>query len=246
VIAAQTGAGKSNLLKKTQDELQHNAVFVNTDELRRFHPRFIESGQLGDDKSAERTHHDASGWRDELLISAVQSRRNIIFEGVFKDGDGLVETIGTLKESGYEVIVRFVAVHRRLSVLGVYMRYEEQKSAIEQGRFATVKYHDECYEKLLDTASKVEHVPTVDLIEVYNRATNLLFAKPTGVVVQQVGDAVRRAIEDERAREMSTEEKGAYQQGWHKVLELMKQRGASDGDTKKVAKLAEALLKEIM
>ncbi|MBX9670672.1 MAG: zeta toxin family protein [Candidatus Obscuribacterales bacterium] len=60
LIAAQTGAGKSGLLKKTQEELQENAIFVNTDELRRHHPRYEESGRLGDLESAARTQHEAS------------------------------------------------------------------------------------------------------------------------------------------------------------------------------------------
>lgn len=241
LIAAQTGAGKSDLLKKTQEELQENVVFVNTDELRRYHPRYEEIGRLDDLRSAERTQHDASEWRDKLLRSSIQNRRNVIMEGVFKDSDGLLKVIDQLKEAGYEVTVRFLGVHRRQSILGVHLRYEDQKSKTSHGRFAPVDYHDECYEKLLETASKVEQHSHADIIEVYNRASELLHKTQPG----RDSDTTKQAIEVERARSMSKEEQKSYRQGWKRVIEFMEQREAPGEQIKGVKSLSEELLKDL-
>jgi len=222
LIAAQTGAGKSGLKKKTQEEMQGNAVFVNTDELRRHHPRYEESGRLGDLESAARTQHDASEWRDKLLLSSIQNRRNIIMEGVFKDANGLLEVIDRLKEAGYKVVVRFLGVNRRESILGVHLRYEKQKAKTGHGRFAPVGYHDECYEKLLETASKVEQHSHADMIEVYNRAGELLHKTEP----RQDSDTTKQAIEEERARSMNKEEQKSYRQDWKRVINFMEQREA--------------------
>lgn len=241
LIAAQTGAGKSGLLKTTQEELQENAVFVNTDDLRRYHPRYDEIGRLGDLQSAARTQHDASVWRDKVLLSSIQNRRNIIMEGVFKDGDGLLKTIAQLKEAGYEVVVRFLAVHRRQSILGVHLRYEDQKAKTGHGRFAPVVYHDECYEKLLETASKVEQHSHADIIEVYNRAGELLHKTQPG----QVSDTTKQAIVEERARSMNKEEQKSYRQGWKRVINFMEQREAPGEQIQGVKSLSEELLKDL-
>jgi|688.fasta_scaffold167695_2 predicted ABC-type ATPase len=241
LIAAQTGAGKSGLLKKTQEELQENAIFVNTDELRRHHPRYEESGRLGDLESAARTQHDASAWRDKLLLSSIQNRRNVIMEGVFKDADGLLKAIDHLKEAGYEVVVRFLGVHRRQSILGVHLRYEEQKDKTGHGRFAPVGYHDECYEKLLETASKVEQHSRADIIEVYNRAGELLHKTQPA----RDSDTTQHAIEKERARSMNKEEQKSYRQGWKRVINFMERREAPGEQIKSVKSLTEELLKDL-
>lgn len=241
LIAAQTGAGKSGLLKKTQEELQENAVFVNTDELRRYHPRYEEIGRLGDLKSAARTQHDASEWRNKLLLSSIQNRRNIIMEGVFKDADGILEAINQLKKAGYEVVVRFLAVHRRQSILGVHLRYEELKAKTGHGRFAPVPYHDECYEKLLETASKAERHSSADIIEVYNRAGDLLHKTQLG----QHPDTTKQSIEEEQARSMNKEEQKSYRQGWKRVINSMDQRKAPSEQIQGVKSLSDELLKDL-
>lgn len=242
-IAGQTGAGKSNLLKRTFAELDKNAVFVNTDALRRFYPKFKDLGSMDDTTAAQITHHDASEWRNQLLDKAVETRRNVVMEGVFKDGPWLVSKIKVLKKSGYEVTVKFMSVHERFSVCGVYMRYETEKAELGHGRFATRGYHDECYEKLLDTAVLVEQDGSSDKIEVYNRAAEILFeTKPPG---SSNSTAVKNAIEEGRARALTSTQRGLYESDWDWVIAEMEKRKAPHKDIAAVHKIAQEFLKDL-
>ena len=68
IVGAQTGAGKSKLVGMSVKEFgDHTPVIVNTDDLRAYHPKFEEIVMMDDTRSAERTHHDASAWKNKLL-----------------------------------------------------------------------------------------------------------------------------------------------------------------------------------
>lgn len=90
IVAAQTGAGKNKIVELSVKEFDdRNAVKVNTDDLRAYHPRFDEIVMLDDKRSAERTHQDASEWKNKLLTRCLETKRNVVMEGVFKDKEGL-------------------------------------------------------------------------------------------------------------------------------------------------------------
>ena len=87
IIGGQTGAGKSKVVQLSMKEFgDGNVVSVNTDDLRAHHPRFDEIVAIDDTRSAERTHTDASEWNRKLLSRCIDTKRNIVIEGVFKDG----------------------------------------------------------------------------------------------------------------------------------------------------------------
>jgi predicted ABC-type ATPase len=165
IIGAQTGAGKSILVELSLKEFKDgNGVIVNTDDLRAYHPRFDEIVMLDDTRSAERTHHDASTWKNRLLFRSMETRRNIVLEGVFKDGQSLMDAVATGKKAGYTVVIRIVAAHQRYSVWGIHRRYEKEKVTRGHGRFVPIEYHDECYNKLLDSVNAVEGQKAADRI----------------------------------------------------------------------------------
>ena len=50
VLGGQPGAGKSNLLEQISNNLDGNALIINADEFRRYHPQFDEiQAKYGDD-----------------------------------------------------------------------------------------------------------------------------------------------------------------------------------------------------
>jgi hypothetical protein len=163
--------------------------------------------------------------------------------GVFKDGAWLVNKIQALKEKGYYVTVKFMAVHKRFSICGVYMRYETEKAELGQGRFATIGYHDECYGKLLDTAVLVEQDGRSDKIEVYNRAGDLLFeTKPAS---RSTLTTVKNAIVHGRQRSLTSAERGLYESDWDSVMGQMESRKAPQEEIAAVRKIAREFLKDL-
>jgi predicted ABC-type ATPase len=246
IIAAQTGAGKSNLVAKSLKEFSDgNVVTVNTDELRAYHPRYDEIVMLDDTRSAERTHYDASNWKNKLLRRCFETHRNVVLEGVFKDSKNLLDVIELAKTAGYTVVLRVVAAHQRYSVWGINLRYEGEKNSREHGRYVPIEYHDECYQKLLDSVAAAEEQKLVDLIEGYDRnGTKFYSNNLTNGDWKETPNAVT-AIEQERNRKQTSEERRSYIDSWPRVLEYMYKRGASSAEIENAKTLAARFIQEL-
>lgn len=228
IIAAQTGAGKSGIVANAKSAFDGNVVLVNTDDLRAFHPQFQEIGLLDDKLAAVRTHLDASSWRDQLLDRSIETRRNIVLEGVFKDGEKLADTIERLRGSGYEVTVQFLAVDDRLSALGVLTRYEREKARLGFGRFATIEYHDETYTRLIESAKKVLEQEVANAVQVFTRDGMQIYGNRLIDDVWESGNDISSAIQRGRDKIMTNAEWAEYKALWEEVFELMRKRQASD------------------
>lgn len=121
IIGGQPGAGKTRVLSISKREFDNfNVVIVNTDDLRAFHPKFEQITNQDDKLSALTTHPDASAWNQKLLDRSIETKRNILLEGVLKDGEKLFSITKKLKENGYEVVIRILAVHERFSLWGIH------------------------------------------------------------------------------------------------------------------------------
>ena len=222
-----------------------NAVTVNTDDLRAYHPRFDEIVALDDKRSAERTHQDASAWKNELLSRCIETRRNIVLEGVFKDSKSLTDVVEFAKTNGYDVIIRIVAAHERYSVWGINRRYEKEKIVRGHGRYVPIEYHDECYRKLLDTVDLAEQQKLSDQLEVFDRNGALLYANMLVDGDWKDEPKAKASIEKERNRELTLEERAQYIESWQRVFEYMQERGASSEEFARVKELSERLIQEL-
>ncbi|HEY9777203.1 MAG TPA: zeta toxin family protein [Planktothrix sp.] len=246
IIAAQTGAGKSGLVDLSVKEFKDgNVVTVNTDDLRAYHPQFDEIVVLDDTRSAERTHHDASTWKNKLLSRSIETRRNIVLEGVFKDSHSLTELVKLAKGSGYSVTIRIVAAHERYSVWGINRRYEKEKIVRGHGRYVPIEYHDECYRKLLDSVEAVEQQTMADRIEVYNRSGHQLYSNELVNDDWKLSPNAKQAIDEERNRKLTDKECDEYIGSWPRVFEYMHDRGASSAEIEKVNALADRFIQEL-
>lgn len=246
IIGAQTGAGKSTIVELSIREFaDHNVVTVNTDDLRAYHPRFEEIIALDDRRSAERTHHDASTWKNTLLSRCLETRRNAVLEGVFKDGQGLAEIVELAKKHGYEVIIRIAATHERYSAWGINRRYEKEKIVRGHGRFVPIEYHDECYRKLLSSVELVEQQKRADAIEVYDRNGTKLYSNVVVNGEWKEKPRAAAAIDKERNRSLTEKEQSQYIESWQRVFEYMQNRSASSEEMNAVKALAARFIKEL-
>jgi len=128
IVAGQPGAGKSAFITFAQLEFApRKAAVINGDEYRDAHPQAKIILSIDDKLFAERTDPDVREWTKRLLASAIKNNRNIIFEGTMRQSKPIMETIVTLKQSGYTVEILAMAVKKELSELGIMERYEDQK-----------------------------------------------------------------------------------------------------------------------
>jgi len=225
IVGGQTGAGKTRLLELSMKEFDDgNVVIVNTDDLRAYHPRFEEIVDLDDRRAAERTHEDASAWNRMLLSRSIETRRNVILEGVFKDGKDLASVIEMLKKSGYEVTFRIVAAHERYSVWGIHKRYEKEITS-----FSTRWTVSNAKEQRI--ASRY----TIVMDSGFTRARWRVSGNTLRVQGQQ----------SSRERKVTEEERALYKESWERVFEYMEKRGVPLEEFERVKALADGFSKEV-
>lgn len=246
IVAGQPGAGKTRVLEVTKSEFpDNNIVIVNTDDLRSFHPKYKEIVSIDDRRSAERTHPDASEWRQQLLDRSIETRRNIILEGVFKNGEQLTEIIQKMKDHGYDVTVRFVAVHERYSVWGIHKRYEKEKIVRGHGRFVPIEYHQECYQQLPNTAEHLERQGKANQVEVFSRNGTLLYSNSTTGEGWSKPVGARASIEGERDRRLEESELDEYKESWNRVFEYMEDRKAPSKEIDEIKEMLQQLINQV-
>jgi predicted ABC-type ATPase len=169
IVGAQPGSGKSLLENIALEELRDNAVVCNLDELRDFHP---SANKIKSDHEAyypELTGDYAWRWREGLMDHCVKNRLNFIVEVTFANGADINNIIKRLRENQYQVELKLLAVHPRLSLLGTQVRYEQQKLEEASGRIINKEAHDERYSKLVPSLIQVQSAALYHKMQIYGR-----------------------------------------------------------------------------
>lgn len=150
-----------------------------------------------------------------------------------------------MKNHGYEVIVRFVAVHERYSIWGIHKRYEKEKIVRGHGRFVPMDYPQECYQQLPNTAETVEQQGKANRVEVFSRNGEKLFenAMTNGKWSKPVG--ARATIEGERRRKLGKKELEEYNESWNRVFEYMEDRSAPPEEIEEIRKMVQQLINQV-
>ena len=128
---------------------------------------------------ARLTDPDVRRWTRDVFEYAIRTKRNLVFEGTMRTDGPIRNTLQRLKQQGYRVIVRVMAVHACVSLLGTYERHEEQKQIFGYGRPVAKASHDAAYRGMLKTVERIEKEKLFDVLEVYNRDKHLLYENPT-------------------------------------------------------------------
>ncbi len=227
IMGGQPGSGKSKLLEASKQLFPDgNAVVINGDELRQYHPQSNEIFKLDDKRYAERTDADSRIWTKRVFDKAIETQRNIIFESTMREAGPISETIKRLRDLGYEITVKVVATHERMSKTSIYMRYEQQKHDKGYGRFTSQDSHDAGYEGMPKTVDQIDKNKLVDRLEIYNRSGDQLFSKSLKNGYWDRDESAAKVIEDERHREPTDREIADLRTDWHRILERMEERNA--------------------
>lgn len=162
ILAGQPGAGKGGLARRAASELSGDAVVVDPDALRQFHPRVNEFREQSPYGWSGRTHGDASRWADFLREEVVAGRRNLILDTTMSNGPWTVELINDLKAKGYTVEVRAIVAPKLQSELGVDARFADDVDAKGFGRYVAQAPQDAIFAKFprsLDTVRAQTDAP---------------------------------------------------------------------------------------
>ncbi len=194
ILAGQPGSGKGGLADRARGELRGDAVTVDPDGLRDYHPDIREFRRESPYSWSGRTHADASQWADELLEAIIAEKKNLIFDTTLSNGEWASSTlIRNLQTEGYDVEIRAMASHRLESEHGVYERFSSSLDRRGFARHVPEAARDAIYDKLpisLDIIRERTEVP----ILLFNREGQELYdsrrdARLPSVALQEARDA---------------------------------------------------------
>ena len=82
MLGGQPGAGKSKVRDAIKGSKQgQGSLVIDADELRTYHPRYLELVAKNPDTAAGEVHADAIAWATELHAAALKKQVNIIYDG---------------------------------------------------------------------------------------------------------------------------------------------------------------------
>lgn len=236
IIGGQPASGKSLLLEKLSGELgSEHTVVINGDELRRYHPNYRHWAKSDDKTVADKTQPFANHMCNHLKREALLRGLNVVIEGTMRDAKISVSTAKEFAAMGYRVGAHIMAVTGERSILGVHKRYEAQKLLHGHGRFTQEGIHDQSYFAVPRTADILYELPEVHEIKVYNyKGDNIYenYRKPSIKWSVKNYDTEWSmpvepsiAINEERRRDLSWNEKVEIARDWSLIVALQHSRG---------------------
>ncbi len=245
-LGGQPGAGKGGLARKTMEELSaEKTVHIDVDNLRENHPsyRSWQRDHATEKIAADLSHADASAWGKSLFSSAIANRRNIMIDGTLGNPQNTEKQINMLKDAGYEVKVRALAVQPEVSHLGVLKRFEEGAQT-GAPRWVPREVEASAYEGLPKTLQLVEskQADTPTQVQVFDRNKNKLYDnRETSIASRTTAEQV---LNTERQRPLNASEQQSYSKDWDMVIASMAQRQALVQEIKEATELAEQMCPE--
>ena len=180
IVGGQPGCGKGGVIAYTKNQVEANGkciILITTDEYKPYHPNAIEIARKYPTEYVEIVEQDAGPWTGSIMKKAIDDKHNFIFEGTLKN-DRILDRIQELKQNGFNVTVRVLAVPRLESLLTVHERYEKQMEVLTYGRLISIEHHNKAYDGIPAVVDKIEK-SGLCTVEVYLRGDEI--GKPVKV-----------------------------------------------------------------
>ncbi|KND60405.1 Zeta toxin [Candidatus Burkholderia verschuerenii] len=234
----QPGSGKSMIAAQAMKDFGYNAVRVDADELRPYHKDYERLMVQGVKNAPDLVHNDAGRWAASLTQEAMQQRYNLVIDGTMRDPQAIATVASRLREAGYTVEGRVMAVNDLVSTFHIHKRYENQMQAQGVGRFSTKEQHDRAFSGLPTSLELLERNKSLDKLTLFNRDGAAIYRNELDRDRWIETPAARQALEIERNREMTLDEKRDLATGWGGVVKQMKERAAPADELASTTKLA--------
>ena len=174
IVGAQPGSGKGSLIGYSRREFydKNNILIISTDDYKPFHPKASEIAKKFPAEYSSVIEADSAKWTSKILQEAIQNKYAFIFECTLKN-ERILERMKELKENGFEVIVRGMAVSYLESLLSAYERYEKQVESRNWGRFFDPLNYNNIYQNIPNTIETIEKSEYCDALEIYKRGEDI-------------------------------------------------------------------------
>lgn len=239
IVGGQPGCGKGGVIAYTKNQVEANGkciILITTDEYKPYHPNAIEIARKYPTEYVEIVEQDAGPWTGSIMKKAIDDKHNFIFEGTLKN-DRILDRIQELKQNGFNVTVRVLAVPRLESLLTVHERYEKQMEVLTYGRLISIEHHNKAYDGIPAVVDKIEK-SGLCTVEVYLRGDEI--GKPVKVYSSKEKNerfpTARIALEEYRKSEGKETIKTAKTRV-NKLRESFLKRNAKESELKQLDEL---------
>lgn len=239
IVGGQPGCGKGGVIAYTKNQVEANGkciILITTDEYKPYHPNAIEIARKYPTEYVEILEQDAGPWTGSIMKKAIDDKHNFIFEGTLKN-DRILDRIQELKQNGFNVTVRVLAVPRLESLLTVHERYEKQMEVLTYGRLISIEHHNKAYDGIPAVVDKIEK-SGLCTVEVYLRGDEI--GKPVKVYSSKEKNerfpTARIALEEYRKSEGKETIKTAKTRV-NKLRESFVKRNAKESELKQLDEL---------
>lgn len=226
LLGGQPGSGKSVLAAEAARELrdQGGAVVIDADRMREENPRYKQLSRDDPQHAADRTQKEAGEWATRLTMAAAENRRNLVVDGTMRSPENIRDLAVRLKEGGYEVEARVMAVSAETSMTRARLRFEEQVAERGTGRFVNREQHDGAYAGMAQTVAALEREKLVDSVRLYDAQQRPIYENRQARGEWQHAPEAARALEQERSRPWTHAERRDHVSALEDIHALAKQR----------------------
>lgn len=229
ILGGQPGAGKTALLDPAYKDLCAigPTVVINGDDLRSFHPEYQRLQSKDPENASQLTNHDSGRWVEKLIAEGIERRVNLVIESTMRNPEVFSMTSERLREGGYNVEARAIAVNERVSWQGVHTRYEGMIASGALPRFTVREAHDAGVNGMLVTLRRIEDDKLANRVLIGTRGGAVIYDNRLEEGVWQAPPGAVRVVEHERNRARTAFELEAFSADWQMVLSKMDRRHAS-------------------
>ena len=168
---APPGSGKTGLNGYALKQFPNaNLIIVNNDELKPFHPKADEIASRYPEYYTRVINQESNPWTDDLTDKVIERKYNFLYEGTGRKISIFQRMIDQMKQRGYKIIVRAMAVNELNCLMSIVERYEGQVAKKGWGRLVSVETFYKAYdEEMLNNLNTFEVAGMADVVEVYVR-----------------------------------------------------------------------------
>ncbi|MBM3209787.1 hypothetical protein FJZ39_00355 [Candidatus Saccharibacteria bacterium] len=179
-IAGQPGSGKSTREQHYTDALNahepHTAISINCDDMRQYHPLFLQLQHDDDITAAIKINPDNARFTSRLIQRSYETGCHVVLEGTFRDTNSVENTAEKYRKHNYAVRAQVLAVHPLISRVGVLGRYLKERKIYGVGRYTLPSAHDTTVYNLPHTVEDFIHKGYGSELSIINRENQTLFS----------------------------------------------------------------------
>lgn len=174
-LAGQQGIARSRAIRALTVNHDQAPAVVSADELRAFHPRFVDLANARTPEALEGVTRATTGWLRDCIRYARENKRSLLVEGSFQDPAIAVGTVSRFEAAGFRTRVVVVASRRVEGLLSVTSLYLSNVRDGRLARFVSREAHDRAFEATRALAAEAEGSASVDRLTVIGRNGGLVF-----------------------------------------------------------------------